>query len=251
MLVGGDVRACSDRKAVLRRWASRVAFSFGLVAGAVTSPASVLAKDYPGDVAGKSRAHFDFETLYWVGAIGLPKDGNQLQIRNDAVGVFGHPRFPLGFGLGYGLSENMVIGARLDFSADMRDDLGPGGVTLRAGISPYLEFLFLRDNHVRPFAQLRAGVGGGRTFVRVPGQRALESTGASIVYPLIGLALGTHVFFSEEVSFDAMLGLEHRWNVRRQRGTEITVLEDVEVTRWQLLDTSVSIAFTLGFSRWF
>jgi hypothetical protein len=207
-------------------------------------------KTWPGDLAGKTRAHFDLEAFYWVGAIGLPRGGNELEIRNDAVGVFGTPRFPLGVGLGYGLSENMVIGARIDFSADP-NDFGPSGVTLRAGIAPYVELMFLRERHVRPFVQLRAGLGGGRSFARVPGRRALESTGAAIVYPLVGLGLGTHVFLSEEVSFDALLGLEHRWNVRRQQSSVATVLEDVEVTRWQMIDTSLSIALTFGFSRWF
>ena len=72
-----------------------------------------------------------------------------------------------------------------------------------------------------------------------------------MLYPLIGIGIGTHVFLSEEVSFDAMVGVEHRWNVRRQEQTMRTPLEDVEIGRWQLLDTSLSAAVTFGFSRWF
>src|SRR5690606_11913132 len=205
---------------------------------------------YPGDLAGMRRAHFDLEAVYWVGAISLPRHGNELRIHNDAVGIFGHRRVPLGVGLGYGLSENLVVGARVDFSADPRDDAGPSGVTIRAGIAPYVQLMFLRDRHVRPFAHVRAGIGGGRTFVRVPGQRTLESTGAAILYPLIGVGVGTHVFLSEEVSFDALLSFEHRWNVRRLDAMP-TVADHIEIGRWRLLDTSVSAAITFGFSRWF
>jgi hypothetical protein len=245
------VQGCSERGVTLRRWTSRVAVATGFAAGLASQSPAWASNEYPGDIEGKKRAHFELEALYWVGAITLPRQGNALRIDNEAVGVFGHPRFPLNLGLGYGLTENLVVGARVDFSADMRDDLAHPGVTIRSAISPYVELMFLRDRHVRPFAHLRAGLGGGRTFVRVPEQRALESTGASILYPLIGLGLGAHVFLSEEVSFDAMVGVEHRWNVRRQGAAVRTAVEDVEIGRWRLLDTSFSAVFSFGFSRWF
>lgn len=214
-----------------------------------TATTGAEAADYPGDIAGKGRAHFDLESVYWVGAITLPKNGAQLKIRNDAFGVFGYRRVPVGLGLAYGASERIVVGARIDFSADPHDDDGTATVTIRAAVSPYVELMFMRDRHVRPFVHLRAGVGGGRTFVR-RGERSLESAGESIVYPTVGVGAGAHVFLSEEVSFDALLSLDHRWNVRRSEGTEATP-SDITPGRWNLLDTSVSAGLMLGFSRWF
>jgi hypothetical protein len=80
------------------------------------------------------------------------------------------------------------------------------------------------------------------------------------MYPTVGIGLGTHVFLSEELSLDAIITVDHRWNFRQPRppsdgGSDATVQvrdggSTFQAEGWRLRDSSLTAAVVFGFSRW-
>lgn len=218
---------------------------------ATTATAHAADTDAPGDMARRGRLFFDAEMLYWQGHVNDPRSTRDPLVSTDAVGLLGYRRVPLGFGIGYALSERLVVGGRLDAAFEPEHGHGLDRFTLRGALGPFVEITFARERYVRPFLLLRAGVGRSTTFVRETVAEGEDEGGVSF-YPTAGAGLGTHVFLSEQVSFDAMLTLDHRWNfVRPRTQPDATVGSDVvRADGWTLQDGTISTAVTFGFSHW-
>lgn len=206
----------------------------------------------PGDLAGRRRVFFDVEAAYWQGTFGRRASDGNLVIRSESFGFLGYRRVPLGFGLAFAPSERWVIGARIDLAVEPFEHDGTSAVTVRGGIGPFAEVTFKRDRHVRPFALVRAGIGRSGTFVRRGRAVELEGLEAPTLTPTAGLGLGTHVFLTDEVSFDAMLTADYRWNLARvdpRTDGELTE-SGIRTEGWRVRDGTVGTGIAIGFSHW-
>jgi hypothetical protein len=197
---------------------------------------------HEGDTANRLRLHFDIEALHWVGGLAYSGQGGPVHIRHEAAGAFGYHRFALGFGLGWGLGEYVLLGARGDILVfPDRDAAGNQQMSRGGSFSPYVEILFARMRMVRPFFLARAGIGAMSSFKYDDG--AYQGKPRRTIVPSIGVGVGTHAFINEDISFDIALTLDHRWNLRPREGT---------IERGFVMgDSKLIAAVMLGFSRWF
>jgi hypothetical protein len=198
-----------------------------------------------GDTANRLRLFFDLEAIHWRGQIMALPDQGAFKLKNSTFGVFGYHGAALGFGLGWGFGEYVVVGARGEFMVyPDQDPEGNSGIVRGGSFQPFAEILFARMRHVRPFALVRAGIGGAAAFRHKGGE--WQGAVARSVVPSLGVGLGTHAFVSEDVSFDVLVTLDYRWNLRARPDAPPET-----IGRWQLTDTSLKAALVLGFSRWF
>lgn len=219
----------------------------------MAAPAARAADPYvPGDVAKRGRLFFDADMAYWQGHINDPRSSAHPLIGTDAAGVLGYRRVPLGFGVAYAFSEHVVVGGRVDVAFEPHQDVGIDHFTMRGGVGPFVEILIARERYVRPFLLLRAGLGRSTTFVRESVVDDPDLQPEATLYPTVGAGLGTHVFLSREVSFDAMITLDHRWNFARPLSQpDATVDGDVVRSEgWTIQDGTIGTALTFGFSHW-
>jgi hypothetical protein len=199
-----------------------------------------------GEVAQRARIFFDADAVYWQGSLFTPRMGGQLGIRSEGVGVMGWRRIPIGIGAAYALSDRVLVGGRVDVAVEPTK-AGPIGV--RAALSPFAQLFFLRDRNVRPFAFVRVGFGRSHTFERNDSDE-IVAVGPQSLYPTLGAGLGTHVFITENLSFDALLAIDHRWNfVRRDVGPDVE--SDGDAPTWNLENGTITTALTFGCSSWF
>lgn len=208
----------------------------------LTSVTVAHADDHaPGDTSDRRRIAFDVETLYWVGTF-AHADGTVV-LRDHALGGLGLRRVPFGLSLGRSVAERWVLGTRLDIAFEPGRTSDASRLVLRGTIGPYVELLIARDRHIRPFVLARAGLGGALSI----GAQDTDDTGeirierAPAWYPTVGGGLGSHVFLSEALSFDAMVALDYRWNFVRSSNATF---------QWRQRDGTLSTAFVLGFSHW-
>jgi len=193
---------------------------------------------HEGDTARRLRVFFDLEAAHWVGAVAASPRGTTL--RHEAVGVFARRRAAVGFGLGWGLSEHWIIGARGDVAV-FPDRSPAGDATLSRGgsFSPYVQFLFARARGVRPYVMARAGIGAFANFRHRDG--AWDPEARRVVVPSVGLGIGTRAFITEDLALDVGLTADQRFNVRPRQGAGGFVLSDGKLVA----------ALVVGFSRWF
>ena len=225
--------------------------SLAAACGLASALAAAPALAHPGDVAKLRRIFIDFETLYWVGKVTLPRNSEPLRINTDAIGIFGYPRIPWGLGFSYAPSDWWIVGGRLDASIEPQTIDDVRTITFHGTLRPFVEILFMRERNVRPFFMARAGLGVSRTFERVEGERALESVGPATINPSLGVGLGTHVFMDDDLSIDAAVTLDHRWNFRRAHDENGNPLAAEVQGSYTVRDSSLIAAITIGFSRWF
>lgn len=193
-----------------------------------------------GDVQRRLRLFFDVEAAHAVGTLHSTTQG--VRISHDAVGVFGRHREGVGFGLGWGLSDRWIVGARGDFV--VFPDRAPDGASTMSrggGVNGFAELLFARARGLRPYVMARAGVGAFASFRHDNGE--WDSRARRVVVPTVGLGLGAHAFITEDLAFDIAVTVDHRFNLRARRGQS-----DVG---FELRDGKLLAAIAIGFSRWF
>lgn len=197
---------------------------------------------HEGDTATRLRLHFDVEALHWIGGLTYAGAPAGAHIRHEAVGAFGYKRFALGGGLGWGFGEYVVLGGRFDLAVfpDQRAD-GQRQLSRGGSFSPYVEILFSRQRHVRPFVMARAGLGWMSIHSYADGTYTAKPT--RVMVPSVGVGLGTHAFINEDLSFDVALTLDHRWNMR-PRGSSFE-------EGFAVKDSKLIAGLVVGFSRWF
>jgi hypothetical protein len=198
-----------------------------------------------GDIAGRARIAFDLEAVYWQGTLLTPEAQGELWLRDHTAGVFGYRRIPGGLSAAFALNEYVALGGRLDWAVE---PVSRDTATIRGGFSPFVQVFFARDRNVRPFGYFRLGAGRSNTLRTA--EDGIRAVGPRTWYPKIGAGLGTHVFITEAISFDAMAGMDQRWNLVRPlapAGGEA----DAASASWRYQDTTISASFALGFSHWF
>lgn len=212
------------------------------------APAQASARPAPmpgsGEVAGRGFIGFDLDAVYWQGNVVTPAAQGELWLRDHGPGVFGYRRVPGSLSAGFALNEWLALGARIDWAVEPRE----GTVTVRGGLSPYARLYFARDRNVRPFALLRAGMGRSNTVSA--GDDGIRAVGPRTWYPTIGAGLGTNVFITEVISFDAAATIDQRWNLVRPLA-EPGAPADASAASWRYRDTTISAGLALGFSHWF
>lgn len=220
----------------------------GCVVAVAAIPTTAFAKPAPmpgsGDIAKRGRIAFDLEAAYWQANVVAPQVQGELWIREQTIGVFGYPRIPGGLSASYAMNEWVAVGGRVDWAVEPR----PGLVTVRGGVSPFVQVFFGRDRNVRPFGLLRAGAGRSNTFGTNEGP-GLRTIGPRTWYPTVGGGFGAHVFITEALSFDALAALDQRWNLARPLASSDA--PEATSASWRYRDATISTSLALGFSTWF
>jgi hypothetical protein len=135
----------------------------------------------------------------------------------------------LGFGLGYGLSDMLVLGANMALQhTSVSPEEGASASTTVVQLLPYLEVLF-GEGSTRPFI-------GGNLILQISSGENTDST-------LFGLGAlgGVHVFLNEWVSFDVSARLYYMTG---------TVTVDTGIVESDTDLSELGVLLLLGVSGW-
>lgn len=121
-----------------------------------------------------------------------------------------------GVGLGYGITDGLVVGAKLglgfnrvqvvnDDPIDAPDQIGR---SLTWMFRPYVEYAFIPGGRFRPFVFVHGGVGGTRTLNTDTGDMAGKIINHTLLGTLGGGG-GLHAFIVPQVSVDVFLEVDH------------------------------------------
>lgn len=252
-------------------------FTAALLTATVTTPASAAdgVPDTANRVRGKLRFHVDTDFLGWTHSRNFTDDPNAPINANNRVG-FGFAR-PLagdggnlglvlgggsmfGLGLGYGISDYLILGARMGLSFDHMSSPSdnPNKTTYNyfsTIFTPYLEILPLPRGRVLPFILVRSGFQAAAYGERSKGVDPLfGNTGGlsrtSIIAPTVGIGGGAHFLLTDTFSLDASLMFDYRWYFAK--GRESPNNGPTVTTDWEKAGTqSASLGAVVGFSVWF
>lgn len=167
-----------------------------------------------GRIEGRHRLHIDTDIFAWRRAISWSDQPDVLdgeRERQDtfnliggapilAVGGVGPPG-NFGLGYGYGVTDKVVIGARLGLGWQHRSTPEPDGAassSLGYWFSPYFEYVFRPGTRVRPFLGARLGLTGSVGATRTGDMVGRVGT----IGPIFGAGVGVHAFVTERVSID-------------------------------------------------
>lgn len=211
-----------------------------------------------GRIEGRHRLYLDARVLSWRrdtswrDTMGGPTPSSVDTI--DLIGgvpVFGVPGFgPTGnFGIGYayGVTDRIIIGARLGLglqhlstSAPDRQATGVFGYWL----TPYFEFVGRPGRSVRPFVGVKVGLGGSVSASK----NGDVTTSTSTLGPIFGVGLGLHAFITERVSLDPALTFDYAlvWG----RGAVKPMPAGAEAPRWERSAMVPNVGVMLGLSVW-
>ncbi len=155
----------------------QIGFIFAaLTALVIANPASAQTPT----IGGGLRLHLETSVLEIAST--SPEEGD-----SETTTSIGPATNGLGFGVGYGINEQLVVGANLVLNHT--DGGGDNDGVLTLGLRPYLEYI-LGDGGVRPF------IGGQLIFDIISAENtSLTSFG------LAGMG-GVHVFLNDGFSFD-------------------------------------------------
>lgn len=204
------------------------------------------------------RAHLAVDLVGWVRHAPWPREGSGPVGPSDGIGVPGGSRFALGFGIGHGFADRLVVGLNLEYEATrglQRTAQEPESDPRAMGFSamPYVEVMLVRKAMVRPYVSARLGIGG--STVTSDGSSPAENRpgdALSLLYPSFGLGLGAHGFVTREVSIDGSVHVDHRWEFARLPGPlpdpAQVQLDDV---RHNAFGRRFTATLVFGVSRWF
>jgi len=241
----------------------RVAVEPGAVTVTRTEVAVVpveLVAPPPGRIEGRHRLHIESDAFAWRRWQPWTDDGADAtragETTTDVLGILGGaPTFGLPgsgpggnvtFGYGYGVTDRILVGARLglgwqQFTTPDGDD--QASRALAYNITPYFEFVMRPGYKVRPFVGARVGVGGS-SFTDVSGDLTQR---ASTVGPLFGASVGLHGFVSERVSLDAALAFDYALAFSR---TRISGGDMDQKTDFERAARMPNLALVVGLSVW-
>jgi hypothetical protein len=195
------------------------------------------------------RVHLEADLASWTRQAPWPRDAAQSPGTRDVIGFIGFRRFGFGFGFGRGFRDTIVVGVRGTYEISRGVQRTPfpvdGPRAVEGHLQPYLEFLFVQKHIVRPFAMVRAGIGG-----------------ATLITPSVGVGLGAHAFVNDVVSIDGLFTVDHRWEYMRLKGglqgagdivaTPPASPEELQMRAGhQPFGRRVTVALGIAFSRWF
>ncbi len=230
--------------------------ALGLVAGLLVAPAAQAAPD--GSDTNRWRAHLGADLGSWVRQTPWPRVQEGPIGSRDHLGFVGFRRLGLGLGLGHGFRDRFVAGLRLGYeiSRGVQRSLDPSAEAraITVDAMPYLTVMFDDKHVVRPYLSMRAGLGGGLLTIVDPSPLDRPERSSSMLYPILGLDVGTHAFVSRDVSIDGMVSLDHRWEYLRGT-TPAGVPDDGEPIESEMGHMSFgrrwNASIVLAVSRWF
>ena len=154
------------------------------------------------------------------------------------------PGWSIGFGVMFA-EYRAVAGARVHVAYDNLDrGEGPRIGLVSGHFVPYLRWLGRAGERVRPYGELRFGLGGGAIA-----QRTDEGSGVvRTLYPTVGLEAGAAIFIVDYFSVDVGLGADYFAPFGRAKAESggTTVRSD-----WLRSADVLNAAVTVGFSVWF
>lgn len=158
----------------------------------------------------------------------------------------------LGFG-GVILGGHGVVGAAFAFAVDGLDVGDDGGTGIEGRFVPYFNYMFNPSGRVTPFLGAHFGLGGGAFVSRSEEFGTMEElrTTTNVIYPLVGLQGGVHVFIIPAVSVDAMLNFDYLAPFARTV-TEGGTVPDTGDDDYDKTGDLINVAFaSVGISAWF
>lgn len=154
------------------------------------------------------------------------------------------PGWSVGFGVMFA-EFRAVAGARVHVAYESLDDGdGPRLGLVSGQFVPYLRWLGRAGERVRPYGELRIGLGGGAI-----GQRNDAGSGVlRTLYPTVGLEAGAAIFVVDYFSVDVGLGADYFAPFGRAKAESggTTIRSD-----WLRSADVLNAALTVGFSVWF
>jgi|GEM_PF-1934765 len=154
------------------------------------------------------------------------------------------PGWSVGFGAMFA-EYRAVAGARVHVAYDSLDDGdGPRLGLVSGQFVPYVRWLGRAGERVRPYGELRVGLGGGA--IR---QRNDAGTGVlRTLYPTVGVEAGAAIFVVDYFSVDVGLGADYFAPFGRAKAESggMTLRSD-----WLRSADVLNAALTVGFSVWF
>lgn len=163
-----------------------------------------------------------------------------------------------GVGLGYGITDGLVVGAKLglgfnrvqvvnDDPIDAPDQIGR---SLTWMFRPYVEYAFIPGGRFRPFVFVHGGVGGTRTLGTDTGDMAGKIINHTLLGTLGGGG-GLHAFIVPQVSVDVFLEVDHyfaqtRTKILDENGDPPPMSPEPEYLRaYQQTDVSALVGLSL------
>ena len=213
------------------------------------------------NMQGRFRIHLDGNLFSfrhqreWFEPDHMPADDIEDVINSVGFGIGQHN---FGLGLGYGITDGLVVGVKLGlgFNHSRAQDRGPGLVgpdsinnTTNFVVLPYVEYAFIPGGRFRPFIYVHGGVGGSH-FV----QTDSDKTGAVIgnsVSPVIGGGGGLHIFIIPQVSVDLFGEVDQYFTLTKSK-VEVNGVIDTTVANDYARDSLLTeFSVLAGLSLWF
>lgn len=229
-----------------------------------------------GRILGRHRLTIDtdlFSWQRWMPWTVDPEVGEELGLFDDVLGnvaadravdsygflggapVFGTigtgPTGNIGFAYGYGVTDSVILGARLGFgfqrwTTPARDGLS--SMALAFSLTPFFEYAFRPGQRVRPFIGARLGVGGA--LARTEDEANDVMSRATNLGPTFGASVGVHNFVTERVSLDVMIGADAPLAWRRAQIETPTMSAEQDFTRIAIIPrVSVGLALSVWLGR--
>jgi hypothetical protein len=167
-------------------------------------------------------------------------------------------RYNFGLGLGYGITDGLVVGMKLGLGFNSltsidKDPLfmGPNSInnSLSFLVRPYVEYAFIPGGRFRPFVFVHGGVAGTR-FVQTDSDDTTTLTGQSIS-PTLGGGGGLHIFVIPQLSIDVFGEVDHYFTMSRSK-IEVDGVPDPDLD-YDYNRDSMETEFSVlaGLSLWF
>lgn len=189
----------------------------------------------------------DFNTTRLGFGIGRPT------LLDTPTGAVGFGVVSVGFGAVV-LDGHGVVGGRLAFTVDGLNVGDDGGTALEGRFVPYFNYLFTPKGRFTPFIGPHLGLGGGLFTVTDeslvnPGEEVRITT--NVIYPVVGVQGGAHIFLVDAVSIDAMVNFDYMAPFART-AIDGDTGADVGGDDLDKVGDVINVAFvSLGLSGWF
>jgi hypothetical protein len=188
-------------------------------------------------------------------------DPDEIEDTSNTVG-FGIGQYNFGLGLGYGITDGLIVGMKVGVgfshtrdhdNVPVPDPVEPPDAVynnVNFLVRPYVEYAFIPGGRFRPFIFVHGGVAGSRFVIT-----DADGNGHNIVHtvgPTLGGGGGLHMFIIPQLSIDVFGEIDHSFVLGRQRilidGEPPPMTPDPEYVRSHML-TEFSVL--VGLSLWF
>ena len=171
----------------------------------------------------------------------------RLSLIDGGTAFFDRPLIAFGAGVVL-LDGHAVLGARAGFVVDGVLRNGSNDTSVGGRLVPYFNYMFDPIGRVRPYIGLRFGLGGGTTTAEGEFAGEITRDRISVIYPIVGVQGGVHVFLAERVSLDP--GLSFDYAAPHGKSKRLEPMEGAD-TGFELAGHVLNAAITLGLSAWF